>query len=395
MIVKWRKQMKKKSFYITLLAAVTLSLSACGGSGEDTEGALPAGGRVETEYGTVTLCDYSNLAADETHYEITDDDVEEEINNELYDYIQYVDKETAGDGDYVEVYMTGMADGELLINYSEDAGESYDILLGYNEFGEEFDEKLLGVAAGDELSFSITYADDYGDDEFAGLTVVYEVSVVSVAEEVLPELTEDFVVNTLGYASEEELRTAIREQLEDYYNSDTAYDTKEELLQLVVENSQFGEYSEELYASAKEDVDANYEGYAEWIGVSTVEEVYDAFEMTDEDVESEVLSQVYRTIAVYAIAQEQGLELTDDEYQAGLEEYAQMYSEYYAEEYTTDQLVSEIGEETLRYWILEDKVMDYLYDHATITQVTGSLDASYELDGETVLEDSIETVTEE
>jgi hypothetical protein len=72
-----------------------------------------------------------------------------------------------------------------------------------------------------------------------------------------------------------------------------------------------------------------------------------------------------------------------------------MYSEYYAEEYTTDQLVSEIGEETLRYWILEDKVMDYLYDHATITQVTGSLDASYELDGETVLEDSIETVTEE
>jgi FKBP-type peptidyl-prolyl cis-trans isomerase (trigger factor) len=137
-----------------------------------------------------------------------------------------------------------------------------------------------------------------------------------------------------------------------------------------------------LYDSAKADVDATYESYEEWTGVDTVEEVYELFGMSDEDIEEEVLSQVYRTLAVYAIAKEQGLELTDEEYQSGLEGYAQLYTDYYAEEYTADQLVEELGEDTLRYWILEDNVMDYLYDHATITQVVGSLDSDDSLSEE-------------
>jgi trigger factor len=270
--------------------------------------------------------------------------------------------------------MTGTADGESVVDYTEEEdGGAYDILLGYYEFGEEFDEKLIGVSAGDELSFSITYDADYGDDDFAGKTVQYEVTVLAVFEEKLPELTEDFIVNTLGYESEEDMRSKIREELNESYNSDTAYNTKEDLIGQVVENSEFGDYSEEAYTAAKEDVKSSYEGYMDWIGASTVEEVYEAFGISEEDVEKEALEQVYRTIAVYAIAQEQGIDVPDEEYQSGLEEYAQSYTDYYGEEYTTDDLVSELGEETLRYWVLEDKVLDYLYDNAAITQVTGSL----------------------
>lgn len=368
----------KKNIIYALLAAMALTLSACG-QDKDGKNELPTGSKIETDFGTVTLCDYSNITADEIVYEITEDDVTEEVDNLLYDYIQYVEKESAEDGDYVEVYMTGTVDGELLYDFSEEEGDTYDILLGYNEFGEEFDAKLLGASAGDELSFSIAYGDDYGDDELAGMTVDYSVNVVSVLEEILPEMTEEFVTGTLGYASEEEMRAEIKEELNAYYNSDTAYYAKEELLQKVVENSKFGDYSKDLYQNVKAEVESSYEGYMEWLGVSTLDEVYGAFEMDEEDVEEEVLNQVYRTITVYAIAKEQGIELSDAEYQAGLQEYVQMYTDYYAEEFTADRLISEFGEESLRYWILEDKVLDYLYDHAVITQVVGSLDADSEM----------------
>jgi trigger factor len=388
------KTMKTKLISIILCTTTALALCACGDKKDEsgTENAVTSSGtKVETDYGTVTLCDYIGLAADETHYEISDDDVEEEVNNLMYDYVEYNDKETAEEGDYVEVYMTGTADGGLVVDYSEDAGEAYDILLGYYEFGEEFDDKLLGVSAGDELSFSITYDEDYGDDEYAGKTIQYEVTVVAVLEETVPELTEDFIVNTLGYESEEAMRSELREQLEEYYNSDSAYYAKEDLIGLVVKNSEFGDYSEEAYAAAKEDVEASYEEYMDWIGASTVEEVYEAFGMSDEDVETEALEQVYRTIAVYAIAQEQGFDVTDEEYQSGLEEYAQSYTDYYGEEYTTDDLVSAIGEEKLRYWVLEDKVLDYLYDNAVITQVEGSLDIEDEdIEEEDIEEEDIE-----
>jgi trigger factor len=381
------KIMKKKLVLMTLCTAMAMALCACGGKTGESEakgaGALfgtgaSSGAPVETEYGTVTLCNYSGLSADETYYEISDDDVDEEVNNLLYDYIDYNDKEIAEEGDYVEVSMTGTADGELIVDYTEETSDVYDILLGYNEFGEELDEKLLGVSEGDELSFSITYDEDYGDDDFAGKTVQYEVTVLAVLEESVPELTEDFIVNTLGYESEEDMRSKLREELEEYYNSDASYNTKEDLIGQVVENSEFGDYSEVAYAVAKEDVKASYEEYMDWIGASTVEEVYEAFGISEEDVAAEALEQVYRVIAVYAIAQEQGLDVTDEEYQAGLEEYAQSYTDYYEEEYTADDLVSMIGEETLRYWVLEDKVLDYLYDNAVITQVTGNLDLTGE-----------------
>jgi trigger factor len=365
--------MKKQFVSILLASSMMLALTACGDSSDQTENTLPLGDKVKTEYGTVTLCEYENLAADETIYEISDEDVDDEVNNLLSDYVQYEEKDTAENGDYVEVYMTGTVDGELLVDYPEEAGDTYDILLGYNEFGEEFDENLLGVTKGDTLSFSITYDEDYGDEDLAGMTVDYEISVQSVQEEILPELTEEFITDTLGYASEDEMRSEIQEELDSYYNSDTEYYAKEDLLQQVVENSKFGDYSEELYDSKREEVDATYESYVDLLGVSTVDEVYDAFEMSEDDIEAEVLSQVYRTIAVYAIAEEQSLALTDAEYQAGVESYAQLYTEYYGEEYTADSLVEELGEDTLRYWILEDKVMDYLYEHATITQVVGSL----------------------
>jgi trigger factor len=365
--------MRKQFVSILLASSMMLALTACGDSSDQTENTLPLGDKVETEYGTVTLCDYSNLTAEETYYEISDEDVDEEISGLLSDYTQYEEKDTAENGDYIEVYMTGTADGELFVDYSEEAGDTYDILLGYNEFGEEFDAKLLGVSKGDELSFSVTYDEDYGDDELAGMTVDYNVSVQAVLQEVSPELTDEFVTGTLGYASEEEMRSEIRDELTSYYNSDSAYYAKEDLLQQVVENSKFSDYSKELYDSTKADMDASYEAYEDWLGVSTIEEVYETFEMSEDDIENEVLSQVYRTIAVYAITKEQSLDLTDAEYQAGLENYAQMYADYYAEEYTTDELIEELGEETLRYWILEDKVMDYLYEHATITQVVGSI----------------------
>jgi trigger factor len=373
------KKMKRKLVLMILCTTMALSLCACGGKdGASGTASSASGKKVKTDYGTVTLCNYSGLSADETYYEISDDDVEEEVESLLYEYAGYTEKETAEEGDDVDVYMTGTADGDLIVDYSEESGDTYDIILGFYEFGEEFDEALIGASAGDELSFSVTYEEDYVDDDYAGKTVQYEVTVVAVREETIPELTEDFIVNTLGYESEEDMRSKLRAELEEYYNSDAAYNAKEDLIGQIVKNSEFSDYSEESYAGAKEDVASTYEQYMDWFGASTVEEVYELLGVSDEDLEQEALEQVYRVIAVYAIAQEQGLDVTDEEYQAGLEEYAQSYTDYYEEEYTADDLVSMIGEETLRYWVLEDKVLDYLYDNAVITQVTGNLDLTGE-----------------
>ena len=364
----------KRILLCLLLGTVILTSTACGKSGDDNTENNNGGKAVETEYGTVTFGDYSNLTADEVVYDFSEADIDSEIENMLYEYAEYSEKSTAEMGDNVEVFLYATSDGAVVFDYTENGDGSYVIELGYEEFGPEFDEQLIGVSAGDVLNFSVTYDEDYDNISLAGGMINYEVTVLSVQEEKIPELTDSFVQENLGYDSVAEFRTSVEENLNSYYNSDSSYYTKESLLQQVIDGAEFGDYTEELYQSAKASVDASYEGYIDWLGVNSVDEVYESLEMSDEDVESEIMAQVYRIIAINGLAQEQKLELTDDEYQAGAQMYTDLYADYYEDDYTQEDLLSEFGEDNLRYWILEDKVLDYLYENATITKVQGNLD---------------------
>ncbi|MCI5857598.1 MAG: hypothetical protein MR016_09610 [Agathobacter sp.] len=371
--------MKNKKIYALFLVAACV-LCACGQEEKaDTH-------KIQTDYGNVRLCDYSALTADEIVYEITDEDVDEEIDNLLNDYIQYTPKDSAEDGDYVEVYMTAVADGNVLFEYPQEEGDTYEILLGYNEFGAEFDEKLLGVSAGDELEFDVTYGQDYEDDVLAGQTVNYQIKVDSVVYETEPQLTDEFVTETLGYSSVDDMRAQIKDELSAYYNSNSVSNAKEELLQEVVENSDCSDYSKDLYQEVKAQVEDSYAEYMEPLGVSTLDGVYDAFEMTSEDIDEEITNRVYRMMAVYAIAKEQNIEITDAEYEAGLERYAAKYTQDDAQEYTTADVVAKLGEAQVRYKVLEDKVLDYLYANAAVTQVVGVIDSDEEEAEETAEE---------
>lgn len=358
--------MKQKLLWL-LFAALPLSLAGCGTSETDTVPETTETISSDTDYGDVTLCDYKNLSAEKKIYKISDEDIDSEIESLLYDYIEYKDQDRPSqEGDYVSVNMTAVCDGSTILDYSD---ESYDIGLGYEEFGPVFDEKLTGVSTGDELSFSVTYAEDYEDESFAGSTVDYNVTVLEITEETYPELTDEFITDTLGYESEEDMIEQITASLQSQYDSDSEYELREDLLQQVIDQSTFGSYSQELYDSCAESIEESYLSYAEMFDCETAEEVYELFGMTDEDVEKEILNQLYRLITVNEICKKENLTLSDEEYNAGLERYAEE-SGYES----SDDILEAYGEDSLYSWILEDKVLDLLEENATITEVTANMD---------------------
>lgn len=351
-------KMKRKQPYI-LLTAIPLLLTACGtaDSGKTTFS--------DEAYGTVSLCDYRNQSAEKKSYAVTDEDIQSEIESLLYDYAQY--KETEGpskEGDTLSVVLTASKDGEPLLSYTGE--DSYDIYLGSEEFGSEFDEKLTGVFVNDTLSFPITYQEDYESEDFAGSTIDYEVTVRGITEEILPDLTEDFIVTTLGYESERAMEEEIKETLEKENDANSSYELREQLIQQVIDGSDFKSYSQDLYDSYAAAVEENYGNYAEMFGFETVGEVYDLFGVTQEDVEKEILNYVYRSIAVHAICETEQLALTDEEYEKGLERYREENG--YG---TTEEMMKDFDEDTLFEWIQEDKVLDFLEAHAQITEIEG------------------------
>lgn len=355
----------------TGLLAVTLStsllLTGCGASKE-----IVLYG-TEEEYGTAKLCDYSNLAVNKNVYEITEEMVGDEIDSLLYDYIEYVDVDRPSqEGDYITAKMTISAGGEVLYDFTGEGEDGYELALGYEEFGPEFDEKLTGTTKNDTLSFSVSYDADFEIEDLAGQDVKFDVTVVKVTEEVIPALTDDFVKNTLGYESEDALRQSIKENLTKDYEDTATGEMENALLAQIIENSTFEQYPEELLANCRASVEQNYASYMEMFGIGTLDEVYSMFGITEEDIEQEAMTQLHQMMTINQIAREQDLRVSKKEYQEILTGYAQDM------EYdSADALLEEYGENNVKFWVAEEKVCAYLTEHAAITEVPASLDDMY------------------
>ena len=366
----------KKAIVYLLIGTMMLSITACGKKSENANGTEQATvTEGANEYGTVDLCTYKGLEAEKSVHEITDEEVQEEIES-IIDENQETVKLDRGikDGDYVEFYFTAKVDSETIYDFSE---EVYYMTAGEEEFGEEFDKQIDGAKAKDHKTFSIKYDGQYWDEQLQNKSVDYDVTIDGVYEIKTPELTEEFIKDTLGYESEEDMRKQVKQQLQEQYDSTAEYNVQTELLQNVIENSNVTKYEEGLYDKFKEQVQEEYEASKEMFGFETVEEVYESMGMTEEDIEDEILYYIYETVVVQQIANEEGLSISDEEYKEGLNTYA-----INAEYESADSYEQEMGADNIRFWLLEDKVMKFLADNAKITEVEGkSLSEQQGFDG--------------
>ncbi len=120
--------------------------------------------------------------------EITDDDVDkmiETLRRQRRGW-ETVERE-ARDGDRVRIDFRGTLDGEVF-----EGGEAEDFLveLGEGRMVAGFEDQLLGLKAGEEKAFELTFPQDYPQQALAGKTVRFQVQVKEVAEPVLPEIDE-------------------------------------------------------------------------------------------------------------------------------------------------------------------------------------------------------------
>ena len=333
----------------------------------------------------VTLGDYDGIEVTKYTYEITDDMVQDEIQEELEDTSEEKSTDAPSeDGNTVYMNLTATVEGEE----ASDQEETF-IILGQEEYGTEFDEKLTGVSTGDTLDFTITYGDDTWQEDWQGKTVDFSVEVTDVTNSEISEYNDDYVKNYTGYDTKEEYEASVKEYLEQSYEEQSAYDASEELLSACLQNTQFtGEYPEELFDACKEEA---LSGYSMFVGEDgDVNEVLDMFGVTESDIEEEAKNLVNRRLFISAYVLANNIEVTEDEYVDYVNEYADYYGESAAdfeEMYTRETIVNAL---------YESKVTDQLMEKAKITETayTGDdpeEDAMYE-DGDTL--DDMELVEE-
>lgn len=141
---------------------------------------------VENAASYVTLGDYDGVEVTKYTYEITDDMVQDEIQEELADASEEESTNAPSeDGDIVYLTLTSTVEGEE----TGDPEETF-ITLGQEEYGAEFDQKLTGVSTGDKVEFTVEYGDDIWQEEWIGKKVAFSAEVTDVTKSITPEYNE-------------------------------------------------------------------------------------------------------------------------------------------------------------------------------------------------------------
>jgi len=125
-----------------------------------------------------------------------------------------VEDRPVGDGDFVIIDFRGerMTTGEPL-----EGGEAEDYMLevGRGELLPDFEENLLGMKAGERKQFGVTFPADYAEESLRNQAVLFHVHVKEIKTRDLPPLDDEFAKEASEFETLDELRSAVREQLEE------------------------------------------------------------------------------------------------------------------------------------------------------------------------------------
>ncbi len=142
-------------------------------------------------YPEITLKEYKGLSAVKPVVEVTDSDIDTEIEKVRYQNarIETVSRPVIN-GDTVNLNYCGTLDG---VAFEGGTAENYELKIGSNTFITGFEEKMQGMVTGEERDLELTFPTEYHSAELAGKDVIFHVKVNEIKSQVLPELDDEFV----------------------------------------------------------------------------------------------------------------------------------------------------------------------------------------------------------
>ncbi|WP_372992961.1 trigger factor [Sulfitobacter sp.] len=117
------------------------------------------------------------------------------------------------DGDQIVFDFLGKVDGEA---FEGGAAEDYPLVLGSNSFIPGFEEQLVGVVADEEKDVTVSFPDDYQAPHLAGKEAVFECKIKEVKKPVAAKI-DDELAKKFGAEDLEALKKQIAERLEAEY----------------------------------------------------------------------------------------------------------------------------------------------------------------------------------
>ena len=263
----------------------------------------------------------------------------------------------AKDGDQVTINFLGKVDGEP---FDGGEAEDYPLVLGSNSFIPGFEEQLIGAKVETDIEVKVTFPAEYGAENLAGKDAIFECKVKAVkapkAAEINDELAKKFGAEDLAG-----LKVQISERLESEYAGAARAVQKRGLLDALDEMVEF-----ELPPSLIE-AEAGQIAHQMWHDENPEVEGHDHPDVTPTDEHNSLAERRVRLGLLLAeLGQKADIQVTDAEMTQAMMNQARQYPGQEREFFEFVQKNQQMQQQ-MRAPLFEDKVVDYVFELATIT----------------------------
>jgi len=270
----------------------------------------------------------------------------------------------AKDGDQVTIDFLGKVDGEA---FEGGAAEDYPLVLGSNSFIPGFEAQLVGVKLGEEVEVNVTFPEEYGAENLAGKDAVFECKIKAVkapkAAEINDELATKFGAEDLAA-----LTGQITERLEAEYAGAARAVQKRHLLDALDKMVKF-----ELPPSLVE-AEAGQIAHQLWHDENPDVQGHDHPEIESTDEHNKLAERRVRLGLLLAeLGQKAEIQVTDAEMTQAMMNQARQYPGQEREFFEFVQQNPQMQQQ-MRAPLFEDKVVDYVFELATVTDKEVSKD---------------------
>ena len=309
----------------------------------------------------VTLGDYKGVTVEKTTQSVTDEDVQNEIDNALANYPVEVDQ-AAKEGDTVNIDYVGKIDGE---EFDGGSDQGADLKLGSGKFIDGFEDGLIGARKGETRTLNLTFPEDYTQD-LAGKAVEFTVTVNAVKEP-LSEPTDQWVADNIeGYDNIADYKAGIRSEQEESNEQTAENQVRYAAWTQVIDNCTINEYPETLVEVGKKLYEQQVETYAKYAGME-LDAYIESSGLTQEEYQSNMeeygKNVAAQALVCQAICDKEGFAIGDDDYQKALQD---MLTEYGC---TEDELIQTYGQDNVEQSIMLNRVSNLILENANVTEV--------------------------
>lgn len=311
----------------------------------------------------VILGEYNNIEIEKVEYNVTDDDVDNELKNlqEMNSRLIDASDRAVKEKDILNIDFEGYIDDE---QFEGGTAENQQIEIGAGRFIPGFEEQLIGKKKDEKVDVEVTFPEDYFEESLKGKKAIFKVTINEIKEKELPELDNEFAKDVSEFDTLEELKNSIKERLEKEAKRKEEVENEGKVIEKVMESCEI-DIPEVLIENQIKNEIGQFDYRLKLQGLS-IDKYFELTNTTLEDLKEQIRPtaeiRVKTELVLDKISKEENIEATDEDLDKELEKMAKEYNHEDIDKFMKDMKQGDL--DYLKTGIIRDKTIEVLMANA-------------------------------